>query len=333
MLPVATRALLDAISANLLVVDERSEILYTNSAALSYFGRSLIGRQISEVIFSVDRHLGEAEACLSGEVSINDESRHFEVRLQPLPRDAFFTKPAWMVVFTDQTEAFRVKQERERLMEMAAINEVLPTILHEFKNPLASIKALVELLVEECEDEHLQTQLHGILMEIRRMNLGFEGLGSATRKLSSKRNQAVDFAVKEACVIFERLLERAGIVFEAQVPSAPLLPLDSGGLRGILFNLINNAKQACERGDRIRVSAHLNETGRDYILEVADTGKGMSEEVLKQCTELFYTTKRMGSGIGLALCRGAVEKMGGRLDVASRLGEGTTITITLPVGQ
>jgi signal transduction histidine kinase len=231
----------------------------------------------------------------------------------------------------DRTEWARVYDERTRLMELATINEVLPTFLHELKNPLASIQALVELIIEDCGDGTLRDQLHSILVEIRRMKLGFDGLGSTSRNLRSNRNQAIDLAIREACAIFERQLENRRIRLVTGIETLPLLPLDSGGVRGILFNLLNNAKQACRPGDVIKVNARLGDGGRSFVFEVRDSGSGMPAEVLEQCTRMFFTTKRTGSGIGLALCRDAVDKVGGRLEIRSTSGEGTNIRVSLPI--
>ena len=130
----------------------------------------------------------------------------------------------YMVSIEDRSEWRQLHQERERLMEMATISEVLPTILHEFKNPLASIQAMVELMTEDCGDESLQEQLHSILMEIRRMKLGFDGLGSTTRDLTAIRPQAVDYGIREACLIFERQLKARGIRLVTNIQTMPLLP-------------------------------------------------------------------------------------------------------------
>lgn len=328
---------LDAVASALLIIDAKGTIFHANQAATRMLGKPLerlVGKGISSHLFSL-KHLldptSQKEVKVMGEVpSADGRSHYYECRINPCPPQELWPEPAWLVVVTDHTERQQLRQERERLMEMAAINEILPTILHEFKNPLASIQALVELLVEECDEGHLQQQLHGILMEIRRMKLGFEGLGTTTRDLSSHQPQALDFAVKEACGIFHRLLLRGGIRLETEIATTPLIPLDSGGIRGILFNLLNNAKQACKPGDTIRVKSHLEDQGKIFTFSVADSGIGMSEEVLQRCTNLFFTTKRMGSGIGLALCKTAVEKQGGSLDIASEPGKGTTITVRLP---
>ena len=163
------------------------------------------------------------------------------------------------------------------------------------------------------------------------MILSFQGLGSTNRNLSSKRNQAIDFGLREACAIFQRQMASRGITLITEIPAMPLLPLDNAGIRGVLFNLLNNAMQACRPKDEIQIRASLKDDGQTFFFSVTDTGPGMSPEALVKCTQLFFTTKRMGSGIGLALCKQAVEKVGGRLHIESAPGEGTRVTVSLPL--
>jgi CheY-like chemotaxis protein len=97
-----------------------------------------------------------------------------------------------------------------------------------------------------------------------------------------------------------------------------------------LFNVLGNARDASEPGSSITVS--LEEAGDFARLDVVDQGSGMSPEVLRRATEPFFTTKgsQNGTGLGLATVRQAVEGAGGRLEIASRVGEGTTVSLYLP---
>ncbi len=113
----------------------------------------------------------------------------------------------------------------------------------------------------------------------------------------------------------------------------PALFIDPAAIRAVVYNLVTNALHACAAGQTVRVSASFDDDRRVFVLSVADTGQGMSAEVLSRCTELFFTTKRVGSGIGLALCKELVTKGGGRLDVQSAEGKGTTVTIVVPIAD
>jgi signal transduction histidine kinase len=92
-----------------------------------------------------------------------------------------------------------------------------------------------------------------------------------------------------------------------------------------------NAIQACAAGSTVRLSAGLTEGGRAFELKVVDNGPGMTQQVWRRATELFYTTKRNGSGIGLALCKRAAEEAGGRFEIESVPGFGTAVTLKVPV--
>ena len=300
-------------------------ILEVNREAADLLGRSveaLEGTLFRESV-GLDR-IERVEGEIEHTIGVGKEERHLRIRTKTCGET--FAPVAELVTLIDRTDHQQLHDERRRLMEMATIHEVLPTILHELKNPLASIQALVELLTVE-----LGEQLHGVLMEIRRMKLSLEGLGFTTRDLSSRRDQAIDYGIREACGIFARQLASRRIELETEIQTLPLVPLDSGGIRGVLFNLLNNAKQACKAGDRIEVRAGLVEDQSSMFFSVRDTGGGMPPEVLARCTDLFYTTKRMGSGIGLALCKTAVEQIGGTLTVRSKQGEGTHIEVRLPI--
>ena len=102
---------------------------------------------------------------------------------------------------------------------------------------------------------------------------------------------------------------------------------------GIVHNLMINSIQACSAGQAVNLRAGLCDDGSRFVLTVVDNGSGMTAEVYNRCTEIFFTTKRNGSGIGLALCRRAVEESGGTLTIESVVGFGTSVTIEVPLAE
>jgi signal transduction histidine kinase len=92
-----------------------------------------------------------------------------------------------------------------------------------------------------------------------------------------------------------------------------------------------NAIQACSSGCTVRLSARLADGGAVFELKVVDNGPGMTQQVWRRATELFYTTKRNGSGIGLALCKRAAEDAGGSFEIESVPAFGTAVTLRVPV--
>lgn len=238
-----------------------------------------------------------------------------------------------IVTFEDRTQFERLRAEHDRLLQIATVGAVLPSILHELKNPLAAVITALEVELEDLVDSKLGQSLHGILSELRRMKIGFEGIAVVGRNLRSLRPMSVDHAVSEAVQVFRNRAAAAHMELTSHVDFMPLIHLDAAVLRAILFNLLSNALNACSSGDRITVRCTLLDEPQTLELAVEDTGCGMDEEVIAHCKDLFYTTRQNGSGIGLALCTRTVEDAGGTLVVESQRGVGTAIRIRVPLTQ
>ena len=102
-------------------------------------------------------------------------------------------------------------------------------------------------------------------------------------------------------------------------------------LTQVLLNLVKNAIQAMPDGGTVRITAGID--GKQAIIKVSDNGHGISQEDMSRIFEPFFTTKARGTGLGLALCRKIVEEHGGTITVQSVVGEGTSVSITIPIRQ
>ncbi len=237
-----------------------------------------------------------------------------------------------LLLFQDITAWQQLRDERDRLLQMAAVGSALPALLHEVKNPLASVTTTVEVVLEEVEPGPVQTQLHAVLSELRRLRLSLEGVGAVGQKLRSARHGAVDLACREAWSIMSTRARQAGIQSRCIVEDMPLLPLEPAVVRAIVYNLMANAIQAGSPGTAVNLYGRLLDGGRTFELTVVDNGPGMTADVLARCTELFFTTRRTGSGIGLALVKRAAEEAGGTLEIRSVPGFGTCAVVRVPAG-
>lgn len=239
------------------------------------------------------------------------------------------------IMFHNVTSWVKLRQERDRLLQLAAVGQVMPTLLHELKNPLASISTAIEVLIEDLEPGSPQSELHAVLGELRRMRLCFDGIGAVGRNLRSRRTAAIDFAIREALLVLKARTDNAGIQLICDVPDIPLLALEPAVVRAIVFNLVMNSIEACKPGDTVALRARLlreDDGGSCFELRVVDTGCGMDAQARERCTELFFTTKPSGTGIGLALCAQAVADAGGTLDIESETGMGTMVCVHIPLG-
>jgi two-component system NtrC family sensor kinase len=143
--------------------------------------------------------------------------------------------------------------------------------------------------------------------------------------------QAVDVnAVVREAIDYLRFKKRAPeLRIETDLGEVPPLQADPGQLLQVFLSILINAADAVQGGGRIRVTSRAE---KDVQVVVADTGSGIPEENLKKVFEPFFTTKEpgQGTGLGLSLSYGIVKQMGGSIDLKSKVGEGTEVTIAFP---
>ncbi|MBI4830156.1 MAG: ATP-binding protein, partial [Candidatus Lindowbacteria bacterium] len=109
--------------------------------------------------------------------------------------------------------------------------------------------------------------------------------------------------------------------------------VDAAKLMRVLINLLTNSVEAMPNGGDIRIHSEIAHKDEGAILKisVADTGYGIEEKILDRVQEPFFTTKRHGTGLGLAICRKIIDAHGGTLTIKSKVGEGTTVEIEIPI--
>lgn len=230
--------------------------------------------------------------------------------------------------------------------KMAALGKMAAGIAHEINNPLAVIaeKAgwLKDLLAEEDlaslpnRQEFLDT-VNKIEYHVDRAKkvthrlLGFaRRMEPVTEKVDINRvlDESVSFLENEA-----RFLNID--IVKAYDPNLPLVYSDSTQLQQVFLNLLDNAIDAIGKNGQIKLTTKYQPRTNSVAIEISDNGPGIPKELLSKIFDPFFTTKEVGkgTGLGLSITYSIVEKLGGRITVASEVGQGTTFTIILPVGS
>jgi two-component system, OmpR family, phosphate regulon sensor histidine kinase PhoR len=237
----------------------------------------------------------------------------------------------------------RVVRREAELARMQ--NEFVTGVSHEFKSPITGIRLLVERLSSGRFRSH-ETQSEysdAIARELNRLERHVDRLLEA-QKLQEGRRQ-YSFAPASLVEIIEYAVDglRAqaqtkGIRLESRVgDNIPLIHLDKAAITGAIENLIDNAIKYSSSGTRIDVVARRN--GDRVFADICDQGIGIEPEDLSRIFDKFYRAKRGdkqsvgGSGLGLTLVKAAVEAHGGAVEVASKPGEGSRFTISLPLDR
>jgi len=233
-------------------------------------------------------------------------------------------------VFRDVTEERRVHEDLARARGMAVVGEMSVTLAHEIKNRLAGIQAAIQLLARRLDPADPQRQVYAdVLHEVRRLD------ATARDLLRFARPSAPDVATHDLAQFLEGMrtsLERREDVrrhrVELDVPAGLVAAFDAKLLGQALSSLILNAAQAMREPAAVRVSARL--VGDGVGIEVADSGPGIADGLLRSIFDPYFTTKAQGTGLGLSIARKNVEAHGGNIHVESRAGVGSCFTIWFP---
>lgn len=253
-----------------------------------------------------------------------------------------------MFHFRDVSEdhhAQRVVQERNALRNaVKALDKVLGVVGHELRTPLAAVRLLSEVLLDQHpQAAQQQAFLESMHQEVVRMAAMVNDLLEVARLNSGTARWnwslvAVADACQQALASVRPLLDQTKVALELQVePEELSMRGDADAIRRLVLNLVNNACKHTQAGS-IRVTARplaLAQIG--YVqIEVTDTGQGMSADTAARLGQAFALNSGVigeshvrGSGLGLAICRGIVAAHGGTITVASRPGDGTTVTVLL----
>jgi signal transduction histidine kinase len=233
-------------------------------------------------------------------------------------------------------DRLRLTVRLARAERYATIGRLASALAHEVRNPLTVIGATVQYLRDRLPAEHEHRPLLDAAdRKVREMDESLENLLSFARPLEI-RPRAVPLGrlLADVATFVRARAERQAVEVVVDVePGLPEAQVDPRLLEQAMLNLALNGLDAMERGGRLTFTARPAAEAGNLLVTVADTGTGIDDAELGLIFEPYYTTKRRGTGLGLALTRRIVEEHGGAIDATSELGRGTTFTLVLPAAS
>ena len=330
------------------IVSSEQRILYANEAALSIYGYArgeLTGMMLERLhaIAPGPAEQGELYHALSERGGWSGEQVH-----RRKDGSTFPTHVAWSLIRDDDdhevglvltsrdlSEERRVEEHLRQAEKLAALGELVAGVAHEVNNPLTGISAFSQLLLEDelSAEQHESVRL--IKREADRAVGVIRDLLVFARKAPA-RQAVVDLSdiVRRTVRLRSYHLTAAGVEVVAELADdLPGLRGDDQKLQQVVLNLVVNAEHAMERTRERILRVRTWRTTDRIVLEVADTGSGMTPEVRAHIFEPFYTTKPegAGTGLGLSVSYGIVQAHGGTIDVDSTPGVGTVFHIAFPL--
>lgn len=349
------QAIFDSISDGIMVYDHRGRAQHHNLISPQLFPREAqAGKMCREIFHPEQSSLIEecpVERALRGErvdtslatTDSSGQTRYLDVTASPI-RDALGEQNRALVFFRDISEKRLQEMHLIQTEKMSSIGVLATGIAHEMNNPLTSVAGFAEALLRRFRDEpdmkddpRLDVFPHYLEMIVRE---SYRCKGIIDHLLSFGR-KSDGLAVKvDLNSVLREILEllryhpgyqQVKVVTNLRDDLPPVLG-DPSGLRQVCMNLLVNAHQAIEKAGLVEVT-----TGqRDETLvamTVRDTGCGMEQHIRERIWEPFFTTKEVGKGVGLglALTYNIVKRLGGDIQLQSRVGEGSQFTVLLPV--
>ena len=226
------------------------------------------------------------------------------------------------------------RQQREllRAEQLSAVGQLAASVAHEVRNPLTSVKLLVEGALRPRDTRPLRDEdlrvIHG---EVVRLEQTVQSFLDFARPPKLKRETCdLRDVVGQAVELVRARARQLGVDLEVECGARPVpVEIDRGQFTTVLVNLYLNALDAMPRGGRLQARLTAEADG-GYRLDVADTGPGIAPEILARLFTPFLSTKPTGTGLGLSISRRIVEEHGGALSAANQPAGGACFTITLP---
>ena len=320
---------------------------YTKEEAAGRNARFLQGADTDKNTIRSIRASMENEAAFRGSVlNYRKDGTTFWNGLTISPiRDTNGTTSHFVGILSDETERMQLASQLRQAQKMESLGHLTGGVAHDFNNLLAVILGNSEILYEEISDPELKETAELV------MTTAEKGADLTQRLLAFGRRQALHPEVLDLGVLIgslsDMLSRTLGNQVRLETQSAADLPayVDRSLFESAVLNLAVNARDAMPNGGLLTINTEIVhceagggaglEAG-DYVkVTVADTGEGMKQEVLDRAFDPFFTTKGIGkgSGMGLSMVYGFAKQSGGHVSIESKLGEGTSVHLYLPVSH
>lgn len=330
-----TSTLVGQMPVGLMVIDHNESIQTTNEAATKILKTAHLNGKISNFpcFGAIAKQLKQEETVVEQEVHCrteNGESVPLLVNASVI-RDGEQRTTGYVFLFTDITQIKQLEEQLRRSERLAALGRLAAGVAHEIRNPLSSIKGFAAILAGKFEGDDSGRKIAEVMgQEVERLNRVVTELLDFARptELNKELHSCKDL-IERTLRLVEKDAQHQMVVIESRVdPQNLQVDVDQDRFAQVLLNLYLNALQAMEDGGKLTIEAFRQMD--QVVLQVTDSGTGISGEHLPHIFDPYFTTKPRGVGLGLANVHKLVEAHGGDIEAVSSPGQGTSFVIRLP---
>lgn len=347
----------NSIPLSVVLVDAAQRIEFVNPAACHLFGlgeRDILNRALRDAMpwetkegepeehrlfADIDQVLTYGMRGHLSDTKINMRGREYDLEIDLFPIFNPYTAESdgCMILIKDKTVYREWEELSQRVDAHSHYVQMAATIAHEVRNPMTSVRGFLQLLAGEVEGSTQKMYLDVMQTEIDRMNsILSEYLSMARTPQPAWEPLDLTDLVRDTFLLLEGEANYRGVTIQLDTATGCKINGIGRELKQVLINLVRNAFDAFDgQAEPGCIDIALTESAEDgmYHVSVTDNGCGIAEEQLGKIFTPFFTTKAMGTGLGLPVCKKIAESHGGTLRVSSKVGEGTTFTIELPKAE
>ncbi|MGB3242194.1 MAG: ATP-binding protein, partial [Candidatus Omnitrophota bacterium] len=227
-------------------------------------------------------------------------------------------------------ENIKLREELQKSEKLKAVATLAAGLAHEIKNPLTSIKTFTEYLSEKKNDPEFFNKFQKIVGgEVGKINDIVQQLLEFSKpKDLQLKEVSINNLLEETLILLSNDFLKNNIKVERSLATTPSIKVDSSQMKQVFVNILLNAIDSMKNGGTIKVETRSD---KNISIAIKDTGKGIDKEDLKRIFDPFFSKKDNGTGLGLSVVHGIIEKHGGKINVESIPNIGTSFKITLPI--
>jgi two-component system sensor histidine kinase AtoS len=247
-----------------------------------------------------------------------------------------------MSLINDITHRKELEQEAVKAAKLATVADLAYTLAHEINNPLTGIKLGLSTLYESLQKAENIQILNSVLKDLNRIQDIVDSFLKARREPSRITREKISKTreiVENVLFHLSKQMNEKNIRVQKEIcDSKDEILIDKNGIHQVMLNILLNAIQAVPNEGKIRATTEIwsggDDSGRYLKISISDNGKGIAPEHQKKIFEPFFSSKVGGTGLGLPICQKIIAShRGGRIDVESKKGAGTTVNIFLPISE
>jgi PAS domain S-box-containing protein len=331
-------------SGNFILFNRRAELLFQQEDAFTKSATVAVRANSVKLTSFISALASASETDRQAEIELIDPETGETLPMEITAGEVIDTKgqvTAVVSILHDLTEIRELERRRveQQLFEsekLAAVGRLAASIAHEVNNPLEAIKNSLYLMQTNSVSEKSARFLEIARKETERVSHIISQMLGFARRVGEVGWVDVNQLLEETVVLVEKKLKQSGVRAVRELdPQLPQVRARADQLRQVFLNLILNAQQAIDGVGEIRIKTSRYEQMLQpaILVQISDTGVGISEDELPRIFEPFYSTRKKGTGLGLWVTHDLVRQHGGRIEVTSESGRGTTFSIALMVNS